>query len=45
LGYEIALTLLLKKDKIHLNIYGGKKKLEGDYFWTGVKGTMSFKKK
>ncbi len=33
--------------EVELSLYDdvGKKKLEGNYFWTGVKGTMSFKKK
>ena len=32
---------------VELSLYddGGKKKLEGNYFWAGRKGTMSFKKK
>ena len=32
---------------VELSLYddGGKKKLEGNYFWGGRKGTMSFKKK
>jgi len=32
---------------IELSLYddGGKKKLEGNYFWLGRRGTMSFKKK
>jgi hypothetical protein len=33
--------------EVELSLYedDGKKKLEGNYFWKGVKGTMSFKKK
>jgi hypothetical protein len=33
--------------EIELSLFeeDGKKKLEGNYFWKGVKGTMSFKKK
>ena len=32
---------------VELSLYddGGKKKLEGNYFWGGRKGTMSFKRK
>jgi len=32
--------------EVELSLYkdDGKMKLEGDFFWTGVKGTMSFKK-
>ena len=32
--------------KVELSLYkdDGKMKLEGDFFWTGVQGTMSFKK-
>ncbi len=32
---------------LELSLYeeGGEKKLEGNYFWVGAKGTMSFKKK
>jgi hypothetical protein len=37
-GSNIEVELSLYKDD-------GKKKLEGNYFWTGAKGTMSFKKK
>jgi hypothetical protein len=42
-------NLFVKTDNIEveLSLYedGGKKKLEGNYYWMGVKGTMSFKKK
>ena len=33
--------------EVELSLYddGGKKKLEGNYFWAGTKGTMSFKKR
>ena len=33
--------------EVELSLYNddGKKKLEGNFFWTGAKGTMSFKKK
>ncbi len=37
-GSNIELELSLYKDD-------GKMKLEGNFFWTGVRGTMSFKKK
>ncbi len=38
LGSNIEVDLSLYKDD-------GKMKLEGNYFWMGVKGTLSFKKK
>jgi hypothetical protein len=31
--------------ELSLFVDDGKKKLEGNFFWKGVKGTMSFKKK
>lgn len=37
-GPDIEMELSLYKDD-------GEMKLEGNFFWTGVKGTMSFKKK